>query len=224
MAADSPSLTLDDLTNLFDDIDTVDHDDSPENTGVPTLAPPPAGKYGVQLVAFDVDRNQDGTVRNKHRFVCDFKIVDPPADAAFMQDRKVRFIRVTGESRKRTVNGVQRSYVELFDLVHAYDPSFACNGSLGTASQFLLERIAESAICYIQLDWKAWDTKHWQAQSGDSLSEGDAKKQLYKECGIRGQRKFGHDGTFLNPASGNLLKAQPFMKWAYIPKVTSPSA
>lgn len=218
---DSPTLTLDDLTNLFDDVAPAEHDESPDNTGVPVLAPLPSGKYGVHLLTIDVDRNQDGSVRSKTRFVCDFKVTDPPADAQWAEGRKVRFIRLSGESRKRKINGIDKAYVELFDLVHAFDPTFACNGSIQTALGFLLEKIADNSTCYIQLDWKAWDSKYWQSQSGDTLAEGDEKKALRKACSFQGMKRFGVDGTALNPASGHLLKAQSYMKWAYIPKTPS---
>lgn len=217
------TLTTDELLNLFDDIEPVEHDETPENTGVPTLAPVPAGKYGIQLVAIDVDRDQQGAVRNKQQFVVDMKVTVPPPSASWAEGRTVRFIRVSGKTSKRKgKDGIERPFVELFDLVHAFDPTFNCANSLERAALFLLERVADGATAYVQLDWKAFDTKHFNASNGDTLQDGsDEKKALFKACAIRGQKHFQPDGTLINPASGNLLKANVYMKWAYVPAVTA---
>lgn len=214
---ESRTLTLDDLTNLFDDVEPAEHDDSANNSPVPNIAPIPSGKYGVMLTSLDVDRDQTGAVRNKKRFTLDVKVVDAPATAAFAQDRLIRFLRVTGESYKRKgKDGGEVSYVELFDLVHAFDRTFNCNNSLDTATRFLLEQMQSNAVGYLQLDWKAWDTKYWQACNGDSMESGsDEQKALRKACSIKGMKRFGPDGTMVNEISGNLLKAQVYMKWAY---------
>lgn len=215
---DSRTLTLDDLTNLFDDVDPNETlaDETPENTGVPTLAPIPTGKYGAKLIAFDVDRDQNGDVRNKKNFQVDIKITSPEK----FEGRTVRFLRVSGESKKRKgSNGQEYRYTELFDLVHGFDPAYSCNNSLETASKFLVERVADGEPVSVQIDWKAWDSKHFDAQNGATMQDGsEEKKKLFKECSFKGMKHFQADGTLLNPASGNLLKARPYIRWVYIPK------
>lgn len=217
---ESRTLTLDDLTNLFDDVDPSETlaDEVPENTGVPTLAPMPAGKYGVRLMSFDVDRDQNGDVRNKKIFATDIKIATPEK----LEGRTVRFLKVSGETKKRNVKGTTFNYTELFDLVHGFDPEFACQNSLETASRFLIERVSDQAIVEVQLDWKAWDGKHFDAMNGATMQDGtDEKKALFKACSFKGQRHFQADGSLLNPASGNMLKARPYIRWVYIPKAAT---
>jgi hypothetical protein len=211
--SESRTLTLDDLTNLFDDVDPSETmaDEVPENTGTPTLAPIPSGKYGVKLIAFDVDRDMNGDVRNKKNFSTDVKIVDPEK----FEGRSVRFLKVSGETRKRKNKGVEYKYTELFDLCKGFDADFVANGSLDVAARFLIERIADGSIVYVQLDWKAWDGKHFDAMNGSTLQDGsEEKKALFKACSFKGQRHFQADGTLLAP-SGNLLKARPYIRWTY---------
>jgi hypothetical protein len=212
---DSKTLTLDDLTNLYDDIDAADvaADETPENTGVPALTPPHAGKYQVRLTSIDVDRDQNGDIRDKLNFNCDLTIAEGP-----LEGRKVRFIKISGKSKTRKVKGVDMKYTELVDLVHGFDPDFNVQNSPDRAVRFLLERINDNSVASVQLDWKAFDTKHFNAQNGDTLQDGSAeKKALFKACAIRGQKNFESDGTLINPASGNALKARAYVKWVYVP-------
>lgn len=211
---EAKSLTLDDLTNLFDDLDPNDiATETNENyADAPSPAPIAPAKYGMQLKTIDVDRDQNGTVRNNKQFVCDFMVVDPQAQ----EGRVVRFIRVSMEAKKRVLGGVEKRYNEIVDLIRAFDADFDWQNDPQAALRFLLECVAENRIAYLQIDWKAWDTKWFESKNGDSLQRGSPEhKALFNECYIRGARKFEKDGTYLSPASGNLLKARPFISRTY---------
>lgn len=209
---ESKTLTLDELSNLVDDLEPIEVDEVPENTGVPVLGPIPAGAYVVQLASFDFDRDQNGDIRDKNKFVLDLKVVEPEALAG----RLVRFIRITNGQKTRINKGVTYKFTELSDLVKGFDADFSIQNSPERAIRFLLERIADNGTVKVQLDWKAFDKKHFEAQNGDTLQDGSPeKKQLFKECFIRGQKNFDPDGTLLNPASGNALKANVYLRWTY---------
>lgn len=214
------TLTLDDLTNLFDDLDPTEiATESNDNyADAPSPAPLAAGKYGVQLKAIDVDRDQAGTVRNNKQFVCDFNVVDPEDKAG----RVVRFIRVSMETKKRTIGGIEKRYNEVVDLIRAFDAEFDWQNNPQAALRFLLECVAENRIAFVQIDWKAWDTKFFDVRNGASLERGSAEhKILLNQVMIRGARKFDKDGTYLSPDSGNLLKARPFISRTYPAKRSS---
>lgn len=215
---DSKTLTLDELSSLVDDLDPMEVDEVPENTGVPVLGPIPAGRYRVQLVSFDFDRDQSGDIRDKSKFQLDLRVADE--DNRF-DGRTIRFIRITNKQKTRLNKGITYNFTELTDLVKAFDPEFNIQNSPERAIRFLLERIADNSTCDVQLDWKAFDKRHFESQNGDSMQDGSPeKKQLFKEAFIRGQKNFDPDGTLINPASGNLLKANVYMRWAYIPTRT----
>jgi hypothetical protein len=210
---------LDELTNLYDDLDVADTqaDESPEAiaSATPSIGPIPSGKYGVKILSLDVDRDKDGNVRNKLLYVLDFEVLTPDKFAG----RKVRFIRVNAKSQTRKTKSGDVKFTELFDLVHAFDPEFKVNSSVERAVRFLLERIQDNALAHIQIDWKAWDSKYFELMNGPTLTDGsEEKKNLAKACSFRGMKKFALDGTVLNPLSGNTLKANAYMKFAYMPK------
>lgn len=210
---ESKTLTLDELSSLVDDLDPMEVDEVPENTGVPTLGPIPAGKYKVQLASFDFDRDQNGDIRAKDRFQMDLRVADP--DSRF-DGRTIRFIRITNQAKTRQNKGVTYKFTELGDLVKGFDREFNINNSAERAIRFLLERIADNSTVEVQLDWKAFDKRHSEAQNFDSLQDGsEEKKKLGREIFVRGQKNFDPDGTMINPASGNLLKANVYLRWTY---------
>lgn len=213
---ESKSLTLDELTNLFEDIDPNElaHDDSPDNTGIPNLAPFPAGKYGVRPTAIDVDRDQAGAVRDRLKFKVDFVVTDPPTVAEWSRDKSLRFIQVSG--RSQIDFQTKKPFIELFRLCKGFEATFDAHNSLDVAVRFLLEKAAENATAYIQLDWKGFDSDYFKTQGGESMQDGSTeKKALYKACTFRGHSKFDPDGTVLNTVSGNIVKAKPYLRWTY---------
>jgi hypothetical protein len=213
---ESKTLTLDELSDLVDDLDPMEVDEVPENTGVPVLGPIPAGKYRVQLVSFDFDRDQNGDIRDKQKFVLDVRVAD---EENRFDGRVVRFLRITNHQKTRVNKGVTYKFTELTDLVKGFDPEFNIQNSPERAIKFLLERIADNATVDLQLDWKAFDKKYSESMNFDTMLDGTPeKKALAKDIFIRGQKNFDTDGTLINPASGNLLKANVYLRWVYIPK------
>lgn len=215
---ESKTLTLDELTNLFDDVNPDDVAVEAPDTYADAPAPAPiaAGKYGVQLISLDLARDMNGEIRSKKDFVADVKIADPETAAG----RVVRFLRISAESKKRRDGAVEKKYSELGDLVRAFDATFNWQNSPEMAVRFLLEKIADNAIGYVYFDWKAWDNKLFEERGGPSLLNGtDEKRKLYTECSVRGMKRFDKDGTVVNAASGNVLKARVFISRTFPAKV-----
>jgi hypothetical protein len=197
-------MLTDEMTPASEDV--LDLASPDEWVDAPAPAPLPAGKYRLRLMKIERDADRATGVPRKS-FTASFVVAEGPSEG-----RPVNFISVSTNVYPRTAGGRTANVCELGDFIRAFDKTYHLN-SIEGGKRFLDEKVADGAVCTLYLDWKAWDTKHWQDRNGGSLSR-DEQKALRKECDIKGMRKFNADGTVTNPISGNVLKARLFMREA----------
>ena len=192
---------MDDLAsvsaNLADDLEVTN---DPDNYSDPLPPAPVAeGNYRLRLEVA-LDKNQDGSIRgqkdDKGKFYPTILIkkgvvVEGPAGTI---DRTgISFARVYTKPFPRgdgQANG-------LADLTRAFDQTRGWNNFEDGFR--LLEELTQTATMRCRLVWEAFDTDHYNALLGqmgktkDQLTPAE-KKQLNKDCTIKGAKNFDKNG------------------------------
>lgn len=206
------TLTLTDVQELQDDIFEGEVAAPEAYADAPTPRPLDEGTYALKIVKISKDADNSGNWRDP-RFPAlqvDFEVAEGERAG-----RKANFVRISSRPWMRKRGTTSAKVSDLGDLIRAFDKTYNWGSDIKAAFQFLLEQQDRGTVAKIRLGWKAFDMDHFNANGGDNLApDSQEKKDLYKVCGVRGQKNFDNNGEATGP-SGKLLKARLFMQQAY---------